>query len=62
MKKFEVTHEKTMTIPCPRCSGFMIVYSYNPVLKFLKERSWNVCKKCGFQETTDEYKKRVFVA
>lgn len=59
---FKVTHEKTMTIPCPKCSGFMILYSYNPVLKFLKEQSWNVCKKCKFQETSDEYKRRVFVA
>ncbi len=62
MNKFEITQKQTMTIPCPKCSGSLTLYRYNPVLKILKERSWYLCKNCKFQETTDEYKQRVFVA
>lgn len=44
-------------IPCPKCDGKMNVIGYDATLKFLKQRSWHVCKECGFQQNIDDFKK-----
>ncbi len=44
-------------ISCPKCNGKMIAVHYEVVLKFLRERSWQVCKECNFQRTADDFKK-----
>jgi len=44
-------------IPCPSCGGKMYSISYSASLKILKERSWQVCKECHYQRTTEEFKK-----
>ena len=44
-------------IPCPSCGGKMYSAGYEAPLKILKNRSWQICRECGFQRTTDEFKK-----
>ena len=44
-------------ISCPKCSGKMVAVHYDTVLNILKLRSWQVCKECNFQRSTDDFKK-----
>jgi C4-type Zn-finger protein len=49
-------------IPCPSCGGKMYLVSYEAPLRILKERSWQICKECGFERSTDEFKKMLCCA
>ena len=49
----------SIPIPCPRCNGKMIAVRYEAPLKILKERSWQICKRCGFQRSAEEFKQRL---
>ena len=49
-------------IPCPSCGGKMYSVSYEPALRLLKKRSWQVCKECNFERNVDEYKKTICCA
>jgi len=49
-------------IPCPSCGGNMYLVSYESPLRILKERSWQICKECGFERSTDEFKKMLCCA
>jgi len=49
-------------IPCPRCGGKMYSVGYDTTLKLLKNRTWQVCKECHFERTTDEFKKSICCA
>ncbi len=59
-----VTHSMKVDIPipCPLCGGKMYSVGYNPPLKLLKNRTWQVCKECHFERTTDEFKKALCCA
>ncbi len=60
------SHNHTMKvdipIPCPSCGGKMYSISYIASLKILKERSWQVCKECHYQRTTEEFKNSICCA
>ena len=43
-------------IPCPKCSGKMIATRYEPTLKLLKDRSWQICKECNFERSAEDFK------
>ena len=45
---------------CPKCYGKMIATKYEPVIKVLKERSWQLCTECGFQRTSEQFKEQLF--
>ncbi len=47
-------------LACPSCDGNMYDESYDTPLKNLKERSWQVCKECGFEQSTDDFKKELW--
>jgi len=49
-------------IPCPNCGGKMYSVGYDTTLKLLKNRTWQVCKECNFERTTDEFKKSICCA
>ena len=49
-------------IPCPSCGGKMYSTGYQPTLRILKERSWQVCKECHFQRSTENIKKSICCA
>ncbi len=44
---------------CPSCYGKMYSIRYDVPLKILKERSWQICKECGFEQSTDDFKKEL---
>jgi len=44
-------------LSCPSCDGKMYAVSYDAPLKILKERSWQVCKECGFEQQADDFKR-----
>jgi len=46
-------------ITCPSCEGKMYLVQYDATLKILKERSWQLCKQCGFERSTDDFKKEL---
>jgi len=46
-------------ISCPKCGGEMIIISYDPMWKVLKERSWQICRKCSFERSADDFKKEL---
>jgi len=46
-------------LSCPSCTGKMYSVKYDAPLKILKERSWQICKSCGFQRSTDDFKRRL---
>ena len=52
-------NEVQIPIPCPKCFGKLVCIKYNPSLKLLRDRSWQLCRKCGFQRTTDEFKEEL---
>ena len=49
-------------IPCPLCAGKMYSVSYEPTLKILKNRSWQVCKECHFERNMEDFKKSICCA
>jgi len=44
-------------LPCPSCDGKMYATKYDAPLKILKERSWQICRECGFEQSADEFKR-----
>jgi C4-type Zn-finger protein len=50
---------KQINIPlsCPSCEGKMYSVRYDAPLKILKERSWQICRRCGFERNTDDFKR-----
>ena len=50
---------KQISIPisCPSCDGKMYSIRYDAPLKILKDRSWQICKSCGFERNTDDFKR-----
>lgn len=44
-------------IACPKCCGKIVVIRYEVTLKVLRERSWQICKNCGFERSVDDFKK-----
>jgi len=46
-------------LTCPSCDGRMYSITYDAPLRFLQERSWQVCKECNFQQSTDDFKRRL---
>jgi len=46
-------------LACPSCEGKMYSVRYDAPLKILKERSWQICKECGFEQSTDDFKMRL---
>ena len=58
IQNLQITNmEIDIPIPCPSCGGKMFSSAYDAPLKILKARSWQVCKECGFQRSTEEFKK-----
>lgn len=59
-------YQKTEVIPiplsCPRCEDKMVVIRYDASLKILKERSWQVCRNCGFERSIEDFKKKLLTA
>lgn len=49
-------------LACPVCGGKMYSVNYETPFPVLKNRSWQVCKECRFERTTDEFKKSIFCA
>ena len=51
----------TFDIPlqCPTCSGQMYITRYEAPLNVLRERSWQICKNCDFEQQTDDFKKKL---
>jgi len=47
-------------LACPSCDGKMYSIRYDAPLKILKERSWQICKECGFEQSTDDFKKELW--
>ncbi len=50
---------KQISIPlsCPSCDGEMYATSYDAPLKILKDRSWQICRECGFEQSVEEFKR-----
>jgi len=46
-------------LSCPSCDGKMYAVRYDAPLKILKQRSWQICKECGFQQQADDFKSRL---
>jgi len=49
-------------IPCPKCTGKMYSVSYESTISILNKRSWQVCKECDFERTTEDFKKSICCA
>jgi len=47
-------------LSCPSCDGKMYTTSYDAPLKILKERIWQICRECGFEQTADEFKRSLW--
>ncbi|MBS1269003.1 MAG: hypothetical protein MAG458_01739 [Nitrosopumilus sp.] len=41
---------------CSKCGGRMIATKYDPTIKILTERSWQLCIDCGFQRSAEQFK------
>lgn len=48
--------------PCPKCGEKMYSISYESVFSILNKRSWQVCKKCDFEQNTEDFKKSICCA
>lgn len=61
-KTSQVVSMSQINIPlsCPSCDGKMYSVRYEAPLAILKERSWQVCKLCGFERNTEDFKKGLF--
>ncbi|HXV66038.1 MAG TPA: hypothetical protein VD731_02250 [Nitrosopumilaceae archaeon] len=46
-------------ISCPSCYGKMYSVRYDAPLGILKERSWQICRMCGFERSADDFKKEL---
>ena len=46
-------------ISCPSCSGKMYAVKYDAILTLLQDRGWQICKECGFQRSTEDFKKEL---
>jgi len=46
-------------LPCPSCGGKMYSIRYETPLNVLRERSWQICKNCDFEQQTDDFKKKL---
>lgn len=46
-------------IPCPKCNGKMYCISYDVTLNILKKRSWQVCKSCNYEISTEKFKQSI---
>ena len=46
-------------LSCPSCYSKMYSTRYDAPLKILRERSWQVCKECGFERSTEDFKKEL---
>jgi len=51
--------EIDIPISCPSCNGKMYAICYETTISVLKRRSWQVCKECGFERNTDDFKKSI---
>ncbi len=51
--------EFSIPLSCPLCDGKMYSVRYDAPLGILKDRSWQICKTCGFERTTDDFKKEL---
>jgi len=49
-------------LPCPKCNGKMYSVNYEVTLSILKNRSWQICKECNFERSTEEFKKSICCA
>ena len=49
-------------LPCPKCDGKMDSVNYEVTLSILKNRSWQICKECNFERSTEEFKKSICCA
>jgi hypothetical protein len=38
----------------------MYAVSYDTQINILKQRSWQICEDCGFERTSDDFKKELF--
>jgi len=47
-------------LPCPVCGGKMYSIRYEAPLNILRERNWQICKNCDFEQQTDDFKKKLF--
>ncbi len=47
-------------LACPSCDGKICSIRYDAPLKILKERSWQICKECGFEQSTDDFKMKLW--
>jgi len=46
-------------LACPSCGGKMYATAYDVFLNILKERCWQVCNECGFERSTEDFKKEL---
>lgn len=46
-------------LSCPKCGGRMYSVSHDTVLPLLKRRTWQVCKECNFERSSDDFKKSI---
>gem|GEM_PF-915766 len=46
-------------LSCPSCDGKMYSVRYDAALDILKSRSWQICRICGFERSTDDFKKEL---
>ncbi|NIM26518.1 MAG: hypothetical protein GTN35_00830 [Nitrososphaeria archaeon] len=53
--------EVKIPISCPSCNGKMYSVGYDAPWKVLKHRSWQVCYECGFERSSDDFKKTLFI-
>ncbi|MFQ5475651.1 MAG: hypothetical protein ACE5DT_01305 [Nitrosopumilus sp.] len=49
-------------LSCPSCDGRMYSVSYEATIPVLKQRSWQVCKECDFERSSDDFKKSLCCA
>jgi len=52
-------NQVSIPLSCPSCDGRMYAVRYDSLLNILKERGWQVCKQCGFERTTEDFKKEL---
>ena len=46
-------------LSCPSCGGRMYSISYDTSISILKRRSWQVCKECDFEISSEDFKKSI---
>ncbi|MCZ6582399.1 MAG: hypothetical protein O6761_04420 [Thaumarchaeota archaeon] len=53
----QLTEGIPIPVSCPKCDSGMFRVGYDAPLKILKERSWQICKECGFERSTEDFKR-----